>query len=126
MAVFYCPYVMGRNPMLWPQPNEFRPERWLTEEVEDNNATAGTGGKPGLSFFKPTTVSDYKFPTFNAGPRVCLGRPLAYLEIMMALAMILPGMRLTAAKDHQEEYIQTLVPSVKGGVHVHVEMTREL
>ena len=27
--------------------------------------------------YRPTEVSDYKYPVFNAGPRICLGRPLA-------------------------------------------------
>ncbi len=50
--VSFCPWVMGRLPMLWgDDARDFKPERFL-----------------GAS--KP---SPYKFTAFQAGPRVCLG-----------------------------------------------------
>ena len=47
---------------------------------------SGAGHRAKTSLHVPTQqVSDYKYPVFNAGPRVCLGRPLAYLEVQLAL-----------------------------------------
>merc|ERR1711972_395886 len=50
----------------------FRPERWIEMQ----------GCVPG----------NYAFPVFNAGPRECLGRRLAMVEMKTCLAMILPQM----------------------------------
>ena len=50
--------VLGRLPTLWPdRPEEFVPERWQSA--------------------KPTP---FEWPVFNAGPRLCLGKQVAYLE----------------------------------------------
>merc|ERR1712054_219280 len=112
MAVIYLPFVMGRNPDLWPEPLVFKPERWLTEEQVHAESGITT------SIYKPTRVSDYTFPTFNAGPRLCLGRPLAYVEVIMALLAVLPAVKLTEAHLHTAQYTQTIVPSLLNGLHV--------
>jgi len=111
MAMFYLPYVMGRNPNLWDEPLTFNPERWLTEEEDADKQ----------SVFKPTQVSDFKFPTFNAGPRLCLGRPLAYVEIVMALMIVLSEFEVTEAENHEYKYTQTIVPSLLNGLKVKVK-----
>jgi cytochrome P450 len=41
---------MGRDPELWPEPLAFRPERFAEKEP-----------------------SQFLYPVFNAGPRLCLG-----------------------------------------------------
>jgi cytochrome P450 len=57
--VGYSPYMYGRSKRLWgADADEFKPERWL-------DATSRTGLKE---------VSQFKFLTFNAGPRLCLGK----------------------------------------------------
>jgi cytochrome P450 len=99
------------------QPLEFRPERWLEKSDED-----GPGGAGGL--WRPTTqVSDYVYPVFNAGPRLCLGRPLAYLEMVMMLATVFGRYELCEARHHTEEYNNSLVAPMKHGLHV--KLTRK-
>ncbi|KAK4763001.1 hypothetical protein SAY86_008769 [Trapa natans] len=64
--VTYHPYAMGRMERLWgPDALKFRPERWLKGGV-----------------FSPQNL--YKFPVFQAGPRVCLGKELAIAEMKTA------------------------------------------
>ena len=58
--------LMHRHPQLFPQPDEFRPERWL-----DN---------PRL---------DRYLVSFSKGARQCLGINLAYAELYMALGAII-------------------------------------
>jgi len=120
MAVFYLPYVMGRNPDIWPDPLAFKPGRWLTKEEQPESDSAAPGSTTNL--YKPTRVSDFAFPTFNAGPRLCLGRPLAYVEIIMALLVILPAMKFSEACKNSDEYTQTIVPSLKHGLQVNVQL----
>jgi len=75
--VCYNIYGMGRDSSVWGCDAEaFRPERWL--EMKD-------------------VPSDYEYPVFNAGPRVCLGKRLAMVEMKTCLAMLLPHFTLKLA-----------------------------
>lgn len=68
--VAYDIYSMGRDTSIWGEDAEsFRPERWL--EMKQN---------PG----------NYEHAVFNAGPRECLGRRLAMVEMKTCLAVLLP------------------------------------
>jgi len=72
--IVYAPWAMGRLTSVWgPDAEEFKPERWLDDE---------------------TKPSPYKFPVFQAGPRICLGQDMAYLEIKTLLCVILQKYRL--------------------------------
>lgn len=105
-------YANGRNPLLWPDPLAFQPERWLQQEQEQEQGPSG-------SLWKPTPqVSDYQYPVFNAGPRLCLGRPLAYLEMVMMIAIIFGRYDLTEAQAHTEDVTQGLVAPMKHGLNV--------
>jgi len=104
-AVMYVPYAMGRDPKLWKNPLTFDPERWL---------------EGGDSYMEP---SAYVFPTFNAGPRLCLGKPLAYMEIKLLLLLLLDRYTFECAKDYggkEPAYVNTLVAPVKGGLPMRV------
>jgi len=69
--VNYNIYSMGRDTGIWgSDAHVFRPERWLEEES--------------------SVIGNYEYPVFNAGPRECLGRRLAMVEMKTCLAMILP------------------------------------
>jgi enediyne biosynthesis protein E7 len=57
--VISSPYVLHRMPQVWPEPNAFRPERFMT-------------GAP---------VSSRAFIPFGSGLHSCLGRGLALLEL---------------------------------------------
>lgn len=80
-TVMFDIYGMGRDTSIWgADAREFRPERWLEmARVPDN----------------------YQFPVFNAGPRECLGRRLAMIEMKTCLATLLPqfSFRLTVPAD---------------------------
>jgi cytochrome P450 len=47
---------------------EYRPERWLDEE----------------GVFRPE--SSFKYPIFHAGPRMCLGKEMAYIQMKSIVA----------------------------------------
>ena len=64
------------------------------------------------------SVSDYKLPVFNAGPRVCLGRPLAYLEIQLLLAFLLQRYDFKLSRSPNDDYVSSLVSPMKHGLWV--------
>ncbi|XP_077994779.1 1,25-dihydroxyvitamin D(3) 24-hydroxylase, mitochondrial-like [Glandiceps talaboti] len=61
-------WLIGRDPQLFQDPLEFKPERWLKEEREHFYGT--------------------KSIPFGFGPRMCIGKRLAELKIHLALARI--------------------------------------
>ncbi|KAG2568175.1 hypothetical protein PVAP13_7NG297500, partial [Panicum virgatum] len=70
--VNYQPYAMGRMDFLWgADAEEFRPERWLDDDgvfVQE---------------------SPFKFTAFQAGPRICLGKEFAYMQMKIFAAVLL-------------------------------------
>ena len=75
------------------------PERFLGEGGED---------KAGM----------YVYSTFNAGPRLCLGKPLAMMEIKLITAMLLHSFDFTLAEPHDGGYGSTIVLPMKPGLMV--------
>lgn len=85
--------VISRNPESFPEPNVFKPERFLEGSNEAEN---------------PLT-----FLPFGFGPRQCLGIRLAMLELKIALVNILRQVKLVSANPEVlelEDYTGTLVP----------------
>lgn len=69
--VTYHPYAMGRMQEIWGKDClEFKPERWLKDGVF-------------------VQENPYKYPVFQAGARVCLGKEMALMEIKcVALSLL--------------------------------------
>ncbi|WVZ68494.1 hypothetical protein U9M48_017428 [Paspalum notatum var. saurae] len=71
--VSYSAYAMARVEDIWGKDcEEFKPERWL-------------GGDDGA--FRPE--SPFKYPVFHAGPRMCLGKEMAYIQMKSVIACVL-------------------------------------
>ncbi len=64
--VLVSPWVMHRRSEFWERPDDFWPERFFAPDAEENLA----------------------FLPFGAGPRTCIGKPLALLEGRIFLALI--------------------------------------
>ncbi len=71
-GIVFTPIVTHHLPELYPQPEKFLPDRWLT--------------------LRP---SPYAYHPFGAGPRLCIGGPLATAVIRIALRRILSQYRLS-------------------------------
>ncbi|OQE47090.1 hypothetical protein PENCOP_c001G00455 [Penicillium coprophilum] len=66
-TVSISPYTIHRDPLLFPEPNIFKPERWLGDN---------------------TPELERAIIAFGGGSRMCPGIHLAYLEMHMTLAML--------------------------------------
>ncbi|EEP79614.1 conserved hypothetical protein [Uncinocarpus reesii 1704] len=69
-----CIYSIHHNPEYYPQPFSFRPERWINDEAHKVKGDVALA----RSAFNP----------FSIGPRSCIGKGLAYVELQLTLAHI--------------------------------------
>jgi cytochrome P450 len=101
--VTYHPYAMGRMEKIWGSDClEFKPERWLQNGV-----------------FKPESL--YKYPVFQGGLRVCLGKELALVEMKsVALALIRRFDIRPATPSKSLRFAPGLSATINGGLPVVV------
>ena len=64
-----CVYAIQHNPAYYPDPFRYSPERWLSND--DSFKSAQNAHTP-----------------FSIGPRGCIGKSLAIMELMMTIAMV--------------------------------------
>ena len=103
-SITYSIYSTGRMKFIWGEDcMEFRPERWLTAD--------------GKRF---DSQDSFKFVAFNAGPRICLGKDLAYLQMKSIAASVLLRHRLAVAKGHRVEQKMSLTLFMKHGLMVNL------
>ncbi|XP_042398781.1 cytochrome P450 86A8-like [Zingiber officinale] len=103
-SITYSIYSAGRMKSVWGDDClEYRPERWLSPD-----------GKQ----FQPH--DPFKFVAFNAGPRICLGKDLAYLQMKLVAASVLLRHRLKVAAGHRVEQKMSLTLFMKNGLRMNV------
>ncbi|KAA8518599.1 hypothetical protein F0562_016073 [Nyssa sinensis] len=102
--VTYHPYAMGRMEDIWgPDCLEFKPERWLKDGVfcQEN---------------------PFKYPVFQAGVRVCLGKEMALVELKSVALSLLLRFRIKLATPYQTpRFSPGLTATVRGGLPVLVQ-----
>lgn len=76
------------DPLLWKDPCEFRPERFLNDAEND-------------------VVIPKQFITFSLGPRSCIGESLARIEIFLFIAGLVQNLKLCPESDG-------MLPDVEG------------
>ncbi|KAK9057366.1 hypothetical protein SSX86_022201 [Deinandra increscens subsp. villosa] len=111
MTVSYHPYAMGRSEKLWGGDwAEFRPERWL--ETEE-----GTGK---VRFMER---DPYTYPVFQAGPRICLGKEMSFLQMKRIVAGVLRRFEVVPARDDGGEpgFVAALTSKMVGGFPVKIK-----
>ncbi|XP_041025825.1 cytochrome P450 94A1 [Juglans microcarpa x Juglans regia] len=101
--VTYHTYAMGRMESIWGENcREFLPERWLENGVCRQE-------------------SPFRFPVFHAGPRMCLGKDMAYIQMKSIAASVMERFEIEATdKDKDLEPLLSLTLRIKGGLPVNV------
>ncbi|MGE3247127.1 MAG: cytochrome P450, partial [Beijerinckiaceae bacterium] len=72
--IIVAPWVLHRHRLLWKNPDEFQPERFLPGAREK--------------------IDRFAYLPVGAGPRVCIGKVFAMQEAIIVLASILRRVRL--------------------------------
>ncbi|KAK4415986.1 cytochrome [Sesamum alatum] len=101
-VVTYLPYAMGRMKFIWGNDaEEFKPERWLDEN----------------GCFQQE--SPFKFPAFQAGPRICLGKEFAYRQMKLFSAVLLRFFVFKLSDESKAVKYRTMINlHVDGGLSV--------
>jgi 12-hydroxyjasmonoyl-L-amino acid 12-hydroxylase / fatty acid hydroxylase len=97
--VTFHPYAMGRSHSIWGSDwMEFKPERWIKDGV-----------------FQPK--SPYCYTVFQAGPRVCIGKELALVEMRTVVAAIVKQFNVLVHGPHYEPcFVPGLTAAFAGGL----------
>ncbi|KAL4650220.1 hypothetical protein ACB092_01G071300 [Castanea dentata] len=101
--VSYQIYGMGRMESIWGKNCfEFLPERWIENGVCKQE-------------------SPFRFAVFQAGPRICLGKDMAYIQMKSIAATVMERFEIEAeSKGKVPEYLLALTLRMKGGLPVRV------
>ncbi|KAI3829738.1 hypothetical protein L1987_03866 [Smallanthus sonchifolius] len=110
MTVSYHPYAMGRTEKLWGRDwMEFRPERWLEKDEGTEN----------VSFM---AKDPYTYPVFQAGPRICLGKDMSFLQMKRVVAGVLRQFKVVPVDNGGEPvFVAALTAKMKGGFPVKIK-----
>ncbi|KAG2674467.1 hypothetical protein I3760_13G137200 [Carya illinoinensis] len=102
--VTYHPYAMGRMERIWgPDCLEFKPERWLRDGV-----------------FMPE--NPFKYPVFQGGLRVCLGKEMALVEMRSVVLALVQRFDIRLADPNwTPRFIPGFTATVRGGLPVFVQ-----
>eukprot|EP00088_Acartia_fossae_P068832 TRINITY_DN8814_c0_g1_i3.p1 TRINITY_DN8814_c0_g1~~TRINITY_DN8814_c0_g1_i3.p1 ORF type:complete len:105 (+),score=30.52 TRINITY_DN8814_c0_g1_i3:149-463(+) len=77
-------YVVHHNAEYWPEPEMFKPERFLKENAGD--------------------IVPCSFLSFGAGPRACIGERFAMVEMKIAMAKLLQNFHIEATDQTKMKF----------------------
>ncbi|KAL4363023.1 hypothetical protein GQ457_04G008130 [Hibiscus cannabinus] len=98
--VFHHIFSMGRVESIWGNDcSEFKPERWM----EDG---------------KFVSANQFKYPVFNAGPRLCPGKNFAYTQMKLVAASLLLSYSVRVVQGHSVVPKLTTTLYMKNGLMV--------
>ncbi|GFY97813.1 cytochrome P450, family 94, subfamily C, polypeptide 1 [Actinidia rufa] len=107
--VTYHPYAMGRMEEIWgPDCLKFKPERWLRDGV----------------FFQE---NPFKYPVFQAGLRVCLGKEMALVKLKTVALSLLRRfhIKLAVPDDQGLQFSPGLTATLRGGLPVLIQERKD-
>ncbi|CAA7404704.1 unnamed protein product [Spirodela intermedia] len=102
--VTYFPYGMGRMESLWGEDAaEFRPSRWLDREKKET-----------------VKMSAFKYPVFQGGPRVCLGKEMAFIQMKYVVVSVLRRFQLRPVSSVEPVFVPLMTAHMAGGLRAVV------
>ncbi|CAH1434427.1 unnamed protein product [Lactuca virosa] len=103
MKIMFSLYAMGRMKTIWGDDSwEFKPERWISDKQ--------------MIRHEPS----YKFLSFNAGPRTCIGKQVAFTQIKAVGATILHNYKFEMEEGHVVAPNVSVILYMKHGLKVRV------
>jgi len=87
-------YALGRNRLLWENPDAFKPERFADRKA----------------------IGRYTYLPFGDGPRICIGASFAIQEAVIVLATLLRRFKFDLVEDKPPKPVMILTLRPEGGV----------
>lgn len=91
-------FMAHRNPDIYPDPESFRPERYLSGE----------------------TFHPFAHIAFSAGPRNCIGQKFAMLELKCTLSSLLRAFVIHPVEDFEPQLMAQLILNSRNGIQVRL------
>jgi cytochrome P450 len=104
MQIYSFQWVIHRDRRWYEAPDEFRPERWGSEET--------------------SKLLKYAYFPFGAGPRQCIGNTFAMIEAVLILATVAQRFRLKLAPGREVGLLPALSLRPKNGIWAVLEERR--
>jgi cytochrome P450 len=98
--VLFITYSIHRNPKYWEDPDSFQPDRFNAENKKEHKDSA--------------------YVPFGLGPRLCIGKGFAMMEMEFVLAMISSRYRFELVDDKEIELEPLVTLKPKNGVKARV------
>jgi len=99
-----CHFGTGRRTEVWgPDAKEFKPERFIDDK-----------GK-----LLPTPAA--KFNAFSGGPRVCVGKALAMLEMKLVIATLIGRFHFTEVPGQNVQYAMGITIGMRNSLLMNVK-----
>lgn len=95
-VVVVSPWLLHHDPRWWPDPEDFRLDRWTPE---------ARASRPRAAYLP-----------FGAGPRMCIGEPFAWMEGVLLLATIARRWRLRLVSDRPVEMQAVVTLRPRSGI----------
>jgi len=92
--------ALHRNREVWKDPDDFIPERFLTDEVK--------------------AIEKSAYSPFGAGQRMCIGHQFAMLEMKVILHTLASRFKLTLKEGHPVERVPAVTLNPKYGMLMHI------
>jgi cytochrome P450 len=92
-------YALHRSHQLWPQPDQFNPDRFANRKQ----------------------IQRFTYLPFGDGPRICIGASFATQEAVIILATLLARFRFTPVPGKQPDPVMILTLRPQGGVWLQAE-----
>jgi cytochrome P450 len=99
-VVVVSPWLLHHDARWWPEPEAFRPERWLAEDA----------GRP-----------RHAFVPFGGGPRMCIGEGFAWLEATLVLETLSRRWRFVPIGDADVPMQPVITLRPRGAVRMRAE-----
>ena len=100
-SVLIVPWLLHRHRKLWDRPDEFRPERFLPDQV---------AARPRFAYIP-----------FGAGPHLCIGAAFAMTEAILCLATLAKRFRLTLVPGTNVEPVGQITLRPRNGLPMRIE-----
>ena len=100
--IAFSRYALHRNKRYWDSPEEFIPDRFDLDDYDEKiNASA--------------------YLPFSSGPRICIGRHFAMMEMIVILCLILKNYKISICPNYRYSVAINLTMEPKGGLPVRLE-----